>query len=176
MFIKTSKDAAITASVLASLTDTTYNLRSLECLAREAGASLQDTQRVVSNMGLTSKRRRGDGAMLYGIEGRVEHRDVVHTPIQPVAASAPAPVQETSHRYDGDDDDELVIHVRQNSNLDAAKGRVILALEDTRWRKRTVHGIAEAANISDQQTREILALLDVQWSRSREYVWLRSRG
>lgn len=164
MNINTSKKALIAQSVLLSLTGTQYKLRSLPCLAKEAGASEADTREVVDSMGLTTKRRRSDGATLYGISGLVNGNDVVHIPVA-AQTSAPIPAAASVQPSYGSQS--------ASTRLNDAKGRIVVALEDRRWTTRSRNALKQAGNVDGYELDAILRDLNVRDKGG--YIGLRSR-
>lgn len=170
MNITTSKKAVIAQSVLLSLTGTQYSLRTLASLAKEAGASERDTLDVINGMGLQTKRRRSDGATLYGIAGRVSGSDVVHTPVATATVA-------TSEAH-VDERHEEPAHVQPaaagTSRLNDAKGKIVVALEDRRFTLRSRKALKQAGNVSDYELDAILRDLNVM--QRSGYIGLRSRN
>lgn len=165
MNITTSKKATIASSILLSLTGTTYSLRTLAALAKEAGASEQDTREVINGMGLATKRRRADGVTLYGIAGRVSGNDSVHVPV----ATAATVSHDEAH-----EEPAQVAQSSVNTRLNDAKGRIIVALEDPRWRVRSRNALRSAGNVSDYELDAILRDLNVRTQSG--FIGLRSRS
>lgn len=165
MQIRTSKDAHIAQAVLLALTGTTYKLRSIDALAKAAAASVYETQNVVNSMGLKSVRRRSDGKALYGIAGKVSGQDVVHVPVQNQAASTSEPrggcCTSNTSASTGD-------------RIADAKGKILVALQDTRWKYRSLSRLASITGLSEYDVKQILRDFDVKWEGG--LVGLRNRA
>lgn len=130
MIVITSKQATNVQAVLASLSGE-FKLRTVPAIAQEAGITTSEAQDICASLGFVAKRRRSDGAVLYGISGRVEGNDELHVPVTawvnpaaPMAAQAPAVDQE----------------------YEAAKAAVKAALQDGRFRSRTIGALLKAGN------------------------------
>lgn len=107
--INTMKDVAVVQAILVAVSDPRFTLRSVACLAQAAHTDEAKVVEIAHGLGLVQKRRRSDGAALFGIEER----------LNAPRAAAPVATPVRDERYE------------------TAKARVSEALHDERWTMRT---------------------------------------
>lgn len=156
MKVLTSKDAAVVQALLASLTNTAHQLRSVKSLAQEAGISESDVVRYADALGLARKTRHRDGATLFGIAGIVNGRDVVHTPTH------------GGRRYENS-----AAPTQCDVAFEKAKMVIKDALNNRKWTARSHARLKELAACDDSMLSRVLSALGAV--SNRDYARLRCR-
>lgn len=162
MNVRTTKDAVNAVAILLSVSASDFAQRSATALAQEAGVTENEAVRIARSLGLVEKRRRSDGVVLFGIAGRVNGNDVQHVPVALTSvAAASRHAAACSH------------HGLSESQYNAAKEAVRVALNDRRYTTRSLSRLKELGNVNAEQLEDVLD--DLGAEVNGEYAGLRSR-
>lgn len=133
MIAITSQQAFVAAAILNCVLDPHKPLRTAKALAKAAGVSDAQTVIAALSLGLMQRRRKSDGALLFGIQCRVDD-----------CQDVPAPTPAATHA---------------NEENEQARDRVHNALVNRRWNKRSLTRLQFIAGVGEVALYEILEFL-----------------